>query len=123
MFMHAYGDNRKSAIEPGLEGSPMATELIVMMEKRKEPWTGTAINLLKELSSHADEHTRGLRSWPKSAKGLGNQLRRLATALRAVGIGVEHNREPGTGKRIIKVCKHSSQTSQDQSTPKQRYRL
>lgn len=116
MFMHAYGDNRKSAIETGLEGSPMATELIVMMEKRKEPWTGTATNLLKELSSHADEHTRGLRSWPKSAKGLGNQLRRLATALRAVGIAVEHNREPGTGKRIIKVCKHSSQ---DQSTPKQ----
>jgi hypothetical protein len=80
MFMHAYGDNPKSAIEAGLEGSPMATELIAMMEKRKEPWTGTANNLLQELSSHADEHRCGLRSWPKSATGLGSQLRRLAPA-------------------------------------------
>jgi hypothetical protein len=109
-FITAYQGNRQSALESGLEGSPVAAALREMMNNC-ETWTGTATDLLWDLSGYTDDRTQGLRSWPKSAQGLSAQLRRLATALRAVGIHIQHDREPGTGKRRVKVCKHSSHAS------------
>ena len=48
-------------------------------------------------SSDATKH----KGWPKTPTVLSNILRRLAPALRAVGVNVEFNREAGTGKRTI----------------------
>jgi hypothetical protein len=104
-FIKAYMDNRKAAIEAGLEGSPVATALQAMLNQH-DSWTGTATDLLRDLTSHIDERAQGLRSWPKSAKGLSSQLRRLATALRSVGIELSFDTSPGTnGKRIIGIRK------------------
>jgi hypothetical protein len=47
------------------------------------------------------------KGWPKNGRALSNALRRLAPTLRAVGIDVQlgdgAGREPGTGKRLIKL--------------------
>ncbi len=112
-FMRAYQDNRQSAIEASLEGSPVATVLREMV-KEVLHWEGTASELLNLLWQRADERTKMQRSWPKSAKGLGGQLRRLATALRATGIEIKHKRAGKGGTRIIHiktVCKDSSEPS------------
>ncbi|MDQ3797174.1 MAG: hypothetical protein M3294_06345 [Pseudomonadota bacterium] len=112
-FIRAYQDNRQSAIEASLEGSPVATVLREMV-KEVLHWEGTATELLNLLWQRADERTKMQRSWPKSAKGLSGQLRRLATALRATGIEIKHKRAGKGGTRIIHiktVCKDSSEPS------------
>jgi hypothetical protein len=117
-FIQAYQRNRQCAIESGLEGSPVASALRTFMDSRVS-WEGTATNLLNELSHYAGERTRMQRSWPKSAKGLSGQLRRLATALRAVGIEIEHSRDGKAGTRNIhikKACKKSSEPSDSSAT-------
>jgi hypothetical protein len=112
-FMRAYQDNRQSAIESGLEGSPVATVLREVLDKTPQ-LEGTATELLNLLSQRADERTKMQGSWPKSAKGLSSQLRRLATALRVTGIEIKHKRAGKGGARIIqtkKACKDSSEPS------------
>jgi hypothetical protein len=110
-FMRAYQDNRQSAIEASLEGSPVATVLREMV-KEVLHWEGTASELLNLLWQRADERTKMQRSWPKSAKGLSSQLRRLATALRATGIEIKHS-ELAKVERALSISKQSARIRQN----------
>jgi len=101
-FEKAYSHNRKTAVEVGLESSPVAMVLMVML-KDVTQWQGTASQLLAELSSRANEHTIKQLSWPRSAQALSAALRRLAPALRTKRVKIETEREAGTGRRIIKI--------------------
>ena len=120
-FMLAYTKNRKSAIEAGLEGSPMAGALREMMTPREERWIGTATDLLAALNERTGEGVRLSRSWPKSQRTLSNQLRRLATGLRAVGVDIIFPSHHGRSKQLEIVRSLASPTSpasqneQDQS--------
>ena len=55
-------------------------------------WKGTSEELLAELKRKADLQTTRLKSWPRSAKGLTGQLKRLSTALRQTGLQVSFHR-------------------------------
>jgi hypothetical protein len=48
-----------------------------------------------------DEKTHRLRAWPKAPNGLSGQLRRLAPALRTVGIEVVFDRAGETSRRRL----------------------
>ena len=61
-------------------------------------WENTATKLLEELGIVAGESTRQMRSWPKTAQGLGNCLERCAPLLRAKGITIERKH---SGVRLI----------------------
>jgi hypothetical protein len=93
-FRRAYTDNGAAGHELALEASPIILyirELVATGE-----WTGTASELLTEINRRADDTTKRLPSWPKAAKTLGGQLRRLAPNLRATGMEVtELQRESG----------------------------
>src|SRR5262249_13768981 len=59
-----------------------AAVLRLMKARDGGEWSGTSTELLDELAKHADEATRKRKGWPQSAKGLSNELRRLAPYLR-----------------------------------------
>lgn len=115
-FITAYLDNRQSAIESGLEGSPLATALQDKLDQNPQ-LEGTATELLNALNEHVHERSRQMRSWPKSPKGFSSQLRRLATALRAVGIEVAFPTRHGQAKNLrifASQPSHASQTKEEQ---------
>jgi hypothetical protein len=86
-WLQHYRDNRHDVIESGLEASPLAAILRVWIEDRRR-WEGTYKDLLEQLNSSVDEATQQALAWPRSPRGLGNQLRYLAPALRTIGIDI-----------------------------------
>ncbi len=90
-----YADNRRTAISTAIEASPVAEAVLAYMAGR-ESWEGTASELLAELDAAADDETRRrrerMKAWPKTARGLAGELRRLAPALRALGIDMSFAR-------------------------------
>lgn len=98
-FLRAYSGNRGEAAEIALDADPVAAAVLSLMEKR-DGWRGTAGELLKTLNGLADEDTRRSIAWPGAANALSGRLKRLAPALRGVGIEYRDDRQPGTGKRV-----------------------
>jgi hypothetical protein len=94
-FTKAYVDNIRQAAEEGLEVSPLAGILIKLMDDISE-WRGTSNELLNELDRRADDRTQRQQAWPKSARTLTSQLKRLDMALRTIGIAVLFTRIHGT---------------------------
>ena len=99
-FMAAYIGNRAEAVDLALETDLVAAAVKALLEK-KEAWEGTATELLAALEEVVPEQTRRSKSWPKTAKGLGNNLRRAASFLRQSGVEVEFYRESGSGSRRL----------------------
>jgi hypothetical protein len=113
-FIQTYRGNRQSAIESGLEGSPVATVLRELLDKDQQ-LEGTATELLSRLNEHVQDRTRQLRSWPKSARNLSSQLRRLATALRSIGIETAFPLRHGQAKTLRIFASQPSHASQAQA--------
>jgi hypothetical protein len=80
-FLAAYTDNQSGAQERALEDSYLPAVLVAMMENRSL-WTGTAKELLDELTKHTTDPPP--KEWPKRPNALTGKLRRLAPALRRV---------------------------------------
>jgi hypothetical protein len=112
-FEWAYENNTADANSIVLETSPVAACLRSFLSSDdctrdsalRAAWDGTASELLEQLNSHRNFQTHASDSWPKSAAGLSNALRRMAPNLRAVGIVIEFRRKPGSGERLIKIVK------------------
>jgi hypothetical protein len=64
---------------------------------------GTASKLLVALSATVGDRVPNAKPWPKSARGLSGQLRRVAAALRKVGFDVIFGREAHTRVRQITI--------------------
>lgn len=86
-FLKAYQENCQDSHQIALEASPVAIAVQQLMETQ-DMWQGTATDLLKELERLTEESTRRGKLWPKTARGLGKALARLAPNLRAIGIEV-----------------------------------
>jgi hypothetical protein len=126
-FLRAYVANRAAGNETAIEASPAGKVLIDFVADVRE-WTGTATDLLKELDARADEKTRKLKSWPKTARTLGATVKRLAPNLREAGLGVDLGNRTGRNRTrmIVLTCpiEHSgnpasatSATSADAKSP------
>lgn len=99
-FVGIYQQNRTDANNVTIEASPVARHLLTL-----GGWTGTASELLRRLNAMASEQDRKLKSWPGSAKGLSNALRRLLPNLRAAGVAVAFDRASGGNRdRIISIA-------------------
>ena len=84
-FLAAYSGQRHAAYEAALEASAVGQALVALV-REQGAWEGTAAELLAALAAHAGEAATRARGWPRSARALVGELRRLAPALRAVGI-------------------------------------
>ena len=91
-FLRAYTANRESGNETAIEASPVG-KLLIDFAQDHGAWSGTSTELLAELESKADQKTKSLKSWPKTARTLGASVKRLAPNLRQAGIGVEFDRK------------------------------
>ncbi len=116
-FIKEYRANHQSAVVSALEGSPVRDVLHEMINK-DSPFEGTATELLDTLDARIGNRTPLPQSWPKSAKGLSSQLRRLAPALRSIGIEIEFPKRHGQAK-VVRIfasqSSHASQSKEDQS--------
>lgn len=103
-FLAAYRANRTGAIELAVENSPLASAIRDFMAER-ECWEGSAGELLPELDPLVLEKVRQSRAWPSTPSGLGAGLRRVAAALRQVGVDISiGDRAPTRDrKRLITI--------------------
>ncbi|MBT9143764.1 MAG: hypothetical protein DDT29_02175 [Dehalococcoidia bacterium] len=105
-FLTAYAGKRAEAVETALEADAVAVAINALLAERTT-WEGTATELLATLETNVTEHTARSKAWPKSARGLGNRLRRAATFLRHAGVEVEFVREGKVSRRLIRIGMHS----------------
>jgi hypothetical protein len=109
-FLKAYTLNANEANELALEASPVAGRVRTLAEAGA--WEGTCTDLLGKLAEGVDERTTKSREWPKNARALGGQLRRLGPSLRKAGVLVEHKRAPGGGRtRMVYISRAAPGTA------------
>jgi hypothetical protein len=99
-FVATYARNRGAAVQTVLEADVISAHLRALAA---DGWSGTASELLAELERRADDATKRSRGWPGSARALSGRLRRLAPALRRVGVCIEFTRRPHTGQRLVSL--------------------
>ena len=100
-FMTAYAGNRAEVAETALEADPVAVAVRAFMEDREE-WSGTAGALWEALNEVVGEAIRYTKAWPGAPNALSGRLRRLAPALRGIGIDYEDVRLPGGDRKRAK---------------------
>ncbi|MBK8893726.1 MAG: hypothetical protein IPN64_06620 [Propionivibrio sp.] len=88
-FQRQYAELVRAGIDRALESNAVAQVLDKYFDERISPWNwqGTA-GQLYDLLNNQIIPDRG--TWPKSPKGLADQLRRIAPAYRAKGIEISH---------------------------------
>jgi DNA polymerase I-like protein with 3'-5' exonuclease and polymerase domains len=94
-FMAAYVGNRDDAIGMAVEGDVVTAAIRDMMAHRADIWVGTSSELLALLTTAVGETVSRSRSWPRTPEALRGRIRRAATVLRQIGIGVVFG---GTGR-------------------------
>lgn len=70
----------------------MVGRLLSEFIEEKGEWSGTASELLKNLSKQAKDIERERKEWPKQPNQLSKTLRRLAPSLRGIGIDISDTR-------------------------------
>jgi hypothetical protein len=107
-FMEAYAGNRAEATESALEADPVAITVRAFMEDQDE-WTGTAGELWEALNEPVGEGIRHTKAWPGAPNALSARMKRLAPALRGIGIEHEDARlSGGQGKRTKRLRKNNA---------------
>ncbi|MDP3389076.1 MAG: hypothetical protein Q8Q40_13870 [Methylococcaceae bacterium] len=106
-FDTLYKANRAESIGRALEASPVAVALRDIVEahtgQSRLVFTGTMKTLLERLETHKQES----HAWPKSARGLGDILRRQQPALSSLGIDIEISKPGRHGINVeIKKREH-----------------
>jgi hypothetical protein len=100
--MEVYDRNRADAAEIVLESDQVAMALRAHMDARSETTT-TSTDLLATLGNAVPEHVRRSKDWPPNARALSGRLRRLAPALRGIGIVMVFEREGHDRRRLITI--------------------
>jgi hypothetical protein len=99
-FAEAYRDNIAAASSAALDVSVLTGPLRTLLQLAN-PWHGTCQALLEGLRQHLETPDKPPTGWPKNARSLSAQLRRLAPALRKAGISLEMGRtEAGSSVRL-----------------------
>jgi hypothetical protein len=103
-FVEVYETNRQQASEALLANEPLADaikETLRYAQMMGEPEVyGTATELLNRLGSNVDDDTKRSKAWPRGPQVLSRRLRRLAPALRSVGIEYTENEEGHDRKKV-----------------------
>ncbi|MCH9016000.1 MAG: hypothetical protein IH877_09985 [Gemmatimonadetes bacterium] len=118
-FMRAYAGNRDEAIDSVIEADPVGSAVRSLMVSRDE-WTGTASDLLDDLSTEVSEKVRHAKSWPVTPRALSGRLRRAASFLRKVGIDIAFMREGRARTRTIRISRMAENGVIEASLPSAR---
>jgi hypothetical protein len=86
--MAAYAVNIKSGVETVIEADLVAGAIIDLMGTTKELPDMSTAGLLATLTERVGEKIAKQSDWPKTPHALSGRLRRIATAMRKMGIGI-----------------------------------
>jgi len=112
-FIRVYDAKRQLAADKALEGSPVA-QAVQEFIKSSPGWSGTVGALYEQLSILHNTPS----AWPKSPRGLGDQLRVIAPAMEMLGFKIEFDpKRHNDGYHVLLGYIHAPA---DGSTPSQR---
>ncbi|WP_259695913.1 toprim domain-containing protein [Pseudomonas frederiksbergensis] len=106
-FLHEFNSSRQESLARTIDASPVAAAVVELVEARPHGVTAPVKEILRTLEQY---RPTGCDSWPRSAKGLGDALRRAAPALRQIGIECKPlGKSGGTvkwgiGRKLSKQC-------------------
>jgi hypothetical protein len=103
-FIEHYKSMRQKGVHRTIEASPVGLALFTYLQSNPNGWSGMLIDLLAYLGHHRPP---GESNWPKSAKGMGDALRRLSPALRTLGFDCKSNQKLG-GNIIWEISPRSA---------------
>ena len=92
VFLSRYKVMRQNGVHRTISSSPIGTALSQYLSVNPSGWNGQLIGLLNTLDHYKP---MGEYNWPKSAKGMGDALRRLSPALRTLGFNCKSNTKTG----------------------------
>ena len=98
MFLRVYAGNRQNAVEAILDGDP-----VVDVVQKMAPWTGTASELLAELTTRTPANITMRKDWFVKPRQVSDALRRLAPGLRRTGIEVTFLKHGHGRTRLIEI--------------------
>ncbi|KXU89939.1 hypothetical protein CI15_07105 [Paraburkholderia monticola] len=81
-FLRDYEERRRESVHRTLDASPVAMAMLAYLDENPAGFDGTIGRLHEVLAAYRQDSE----SWPKSPKGMGDAFRRLAPALRQIGI-------------------------------------
>ena len=86
-FLRAYQSMRGRAIEEGIDASPVGSVLVDYLRGLSPitAWSPTPTHLYEVLTRAAGDRARS-QAWPRTSRGMGQALNRIAPNLRAIGI-------------------------------------
>ena len=87
-FVKALARHERESADAAIDGSPVARGVVAFMRDKAE-WCGTAGDLSDELKAFLPEAETKVRYWPGNPRAMAGVLRRMAPALRRVGLEVE----------------------------------
>lgn len=90
-WLEAFAAVGEEGQRSAIEASPVGQALLELVLERGEI-ESTAGELLGLLEQRVGERAARARSWPRSPRGFSSELRRLAPALRALGVDVDFER-------------------------------
>ena len=97
-FLLRFNESRKESVARTLDASPVATAIMDWFAARHEV---SAELITKELFIQLESYKpQGTDAWPKTPKGLGDAIRRIAPALRIMGIECRNIPKTGGHPRI-----------------------
>lgn len=95
-FLQEFNDCRQESLARTIDGSPVATAVVDFINANPHGKTATAKEFWTTLENF---RPTGCDSWPRSPRGLGDALRRVAPALRQIGIECKcHGKVGGNSK-------------------------
>ena len=92
-FLALYTGHRRDAIRRTIDTSPVGAAIIEFVVEKDMEHSGTVKQLLTTLEFLRAPCERN-EYWPRSPRGMGNALRRLAPALRQIGIHCQIDEKP-----------------------------
>lgn len=98
-FSLLYAGKVADGVDRSLDAFGVANAIqVFMIERNGKPWHGTVLALYVSLQERSGADRS---NWPKSARGLSGQLKRLAPGLRCKGIHIEHVKKSNKGAGLV----------------------
>lgn len=90
-FLDDYAGKRRDGVHRTLESSPVAVAILAYLDRTPFGHDGTVKGLFEEVTHYRPKDE----AWPRSPKGFADQLRRIAPAMRLIGINARISDRPG----------------------------
>ena len=103
-FLKAYEENRQGAVEATIDGDPLVEAVRALVEKTPT-WDGTATEFLAELNQRTPEAITRRKEWFSKPRQVSDAVRRLAPALRRIGIDATFIKVGKTRTRLIQISR------------------